>query len=235
MAITPALRAQSPAAVATSAQNRSITPESEVAITFERGQTALQEGRLQEAEEAFRRVLEIDPSSTGAYGNLGVVYMREKRWKLALTVLEKAAQLSPDVPGIRLNIGLAYYRQNRFQDAIPAFESVVHDSPGLAQARYLLGLCYFFTQNYSAAANALQPLEAQESNDLNFIYVLAISAWKSQQPELEQRVLARLVEVGGNTPEFHLLMGKAHLNREEYDDGLKELQLAAQASLRLPF
>jgi Flp pilus assembly protein TadD len=30
-------------------------------------------------------------------------------------------------------------------------------------------------------------------------------------------------------------MGKAHLNREEYDDAIKELRLAAQASPRLPF
>ena len=161
--------------------------------------------------------------------------MREKHWKSALAMLQKAEQLSPGVPGIKLNIGLAYYRQNKFREAIPAFESVVRSSPSSAQARYLLGLCYFFTQNYSSAASVLHPLEAQESNDLNFLYVLAISAWKSNQPELEQRAMNRLVEVGGDTAEFHLLMGKAHFNREEYDDAIKELKLAAQASAKLPF
>ncbi len=108
-------------------------------------------------------------------------------------------------------------------------------SPSSVQARYLLGLCYFFGQNYSAAAQTLQPLWQQESNDLNFLYVLAISAGKSKQPELERHAMTRLVAVGGNTPEFHLLMGKAHFNREEYDDAIKELKLAAQASPRLPF
>ena len=47
--------------------------------------------------------------------------------------------------------------------------------------------------------------------------------------------MARLVEVGGNTPEFHLLMGKAHINRKEYDDAIYEPQTAEQASPRLPF
>ena len=108
-------------------------------------------------------------------------------------------------------------------------------SPGSIQPRYLLGLCYFFTQDYSSAAATLEPLQEQESNDLNFLYVLAISAWKSKQPELEQRTMARLVQVGGDTPEFHLLMGKAHFNREEYDDAIKELKLAAKASPKLPF
>jgi len=150
-------------------------------------------------------------------------------------MLHEAQQLSPEVAGIRLNIGLAYYRQNKFQEAIPAFESVVRDNPGSLQGRYLLGLCHFFTGDYSAAVSTLEPLESQESNDLNFLYVIAISAWKSKQPQLEQRALARLVEIGGNSPEFHLLIGKAHLNREEYDDAIKELELAAQASPRLPF
>jgi predicted Zn-dependent protease len=74
-----------------------------------------------------------------------------------------------------------------------------------------------------------------ESNDLNFLYVLAISAWKANQPEVEQRALTRLVKIGGDNPELHLLMGKGQLNREEYDDAIKELKLAAQASPNLPF
>src|SRR5438270_1209990 len=124
---------------------------------FERGQAALQQGHLQAAEADFRVILKIDPNSTPAYANLGVVYMRQKNWKSALAMLQKAEQLSPGVPGIRLNIGLAYYRQNKFREAIPAFESVVNSSPASIQARYLLGLCYFFKQDYSSAAATLGP------------------------------------------------------------------------------
>ena len=200
---------------------------------FEHGQTALQQGHLPQAEADFRTVLSIDPNSAAAYANLGVVYMRQKLWKSALAMLQKAEQLSPGLSGIKLNIGLAYYRQNKFREAIPAFESVVQSVPSSTQARYLLGLCYFFTQDYSAAARTLEPLEQQESSDLNYLYVLAISAWKSKQPQLEQRTMARLVEVGGDTAEFHLLMGKARFNREEYDEAIKELNLAAQASPKL--
>ena len=112
---------------------------------------------------------------------------------------------------------------------------MVRDNPDSVQARYLLGLCYFFIQDYASAASTLAPLEQQESNDLNFLYVLSISAWKSNQPDLEQRAMTRLLQVGGDTPEFHLLMGKAHLNREEYADAIKELELAAKAAPRLPF
>src|SRR5437588_3384410 len=71
--------------------------------SFQQGQEALAQGRLEEAERDFRRVLEVDPKAGGAYANLGVVYMRRKQWALALTHLKKASRMMPQVAGIRLN------------------------------------------------------------------------------------------------------------------------------------
>ncbi|HTF43710.1 MAG TPA: tetratricopeptide repeat protein [Terriglobales bacterium] len=145
-----------------------------------------------------------------------------------------AASLAP-AAGIRLNIGLTYYRQGDYRAAISPFASVVRDAPDSVQARYLLGLCYFFTEQYADTATTLEPLWPQESSQLNYLYVLGIAANKAGRPDLEQRALGRLVETGQNSPEFHLLMGKAHLNREEYDDAIRELELAAKANPKLPF
>ena len=50
------------------------------------GQDALGQGRLDDAEHAFRQVLARDPQSGGAYANLGVVYMRRKQFGKALEV-----------------------------------------------------------------------------------------------------------------------------------------------------
>src|SRR3954462_10703275 len=88
---------------------------------FERGQTALQQGHLAQAEADFRTVLSIDPNSTAAYANLGVVYMRQKHWKSALAMLEKAEQLSPGVPGIKLNIGWEFNRKKNFRKPFRPF------------------------------------------------------------------------------------------------------------------
>ena len=205
------------------------------AEVFRQGQMELEKGELNQAEASFLRVTRMDPHSAAAFANLGVGYMRQKNWDSALRALKHAQQIDPRLNGIRLNIGLAYFRQSKYPEAIPAFESVVRDVPNSTQPRYLLGLCYFFTQKYPEAVTALQPLETVESGDLTFLYVLAIAAWKAKEPEIEQSAMTRLIAIGGNTAEFHLLMGKAHLNRDEYDDAIKELQLAAAASPELPF
>ena len=202
---------------------------------FAAGEAALHAGRLDEAERSFRQVLAIDPGVAGAYANLGVIHMRRKQWPQALAMLHKAEKLAPKIAGIRLNIGLTYYRQNDFARAIHPFESVVKQSPDSYQARYLLGLCYFFNDRWTDAIGALEPLWGKASDQLNYLYVLEHAADKAKNSALEEKAATRLVEVGDGSSAFHMLMGKGHLNREEYDDAVKELDAAAQADPKLPF
>ncbi len=192
-------------------------------------------GRLEEAERDFRQVLAANPQVGGAYANLGVVYMRRKQWVKALEMLRKAEHLMPQVAGIRLNIGLAYYRQNEFLKAIPPFESVVRDQPDAPQPRHLLGLCYFFAERWADAADTLEPLWAQESGQLSYLYVLSIAAHRAGKKELDDKATAQLIKTGEGSPEFHLFMGKAHLNLEQYDLALADFQAAAQANPSLTF
>jgi len=202
---------------------------------FQAGQAALNQGRIEEAERDFRRVLALNPQAGGAYANLGVVYMRRKQWPEALEMLRKAEHLMPHEAGIRLNIGLAYYRQNEFLKAIPPFESVVRDQPDALQPRHLLGLCYFFSERWADAANTLEPLWTQESGQLSYLYVLSIAAHRAGRKELDEKATLQLVKAGEGSPEFHLFMGKAHLNLEQYDLALADLQAAAEANPTLTF
>jgi tetratricopeptide (TPR) repeat protein len=205
------------------------------AQVFRAGQDALNQGRLDEAERDFRQVLAVNPQAGGAYANLGVVYMRRKQWTKALQMLRKAEHLLPHEAGIRLNIGLAYYRQSEFLKAIPPFESVVRDQPEALQPRHLLGLCYFFAERWADAANTLEPLWAQESGQLSYLYVLSISAHRAGRKALDERATAQLIKTGEGSPEFHLFMGKAHLNLEQYDMALADFQAAAEANPTLTF
>ncbi|MGA9736945.1 MAG: tetratricopeptide repeat protein [Candidatus Sulfotelmatobacter sp.] len=228
---SPPALGKPPNSAPTSASGSSSDP----AQIFQSGQEALNQGRLDEAERDFRQVLAVNPQVGGAYANLGVVYMKRKQWTKALGPLRKAEHLLPQEPGIRLNIGLAYFRQSEFLKAIPPFESVVHDQPDALQPRYLLGLCYFFAERWSDAANTLEPLWTRESEHLSYLYVLSIAAHRAGMKELDEQATAQLIKIGEGSPEFHLFMGKAHLNLEQYDLALADFQAAAQASPNLTF
>jgi tetratricopeptide (TPR) repeat protein len=211
------------------------SPAVDVGQLFQAGQVALNQNQLDQAEHDFRQVLAADPQVGGAYANLGVVYMRRKQWGKALEALAQAKHLMPQVAGVRLNIGLVYYRQSDFPKAMPLFESVVRDQPDALQPRHLLGLCYFFGERWADAANTLEPLWAQESTQLSYLYVLSIAAHRAGMKDLDEKATAQLVRVGEGSPEFHLFMGKAHLNLEQYDLALADFQAAAQANPGLTF
>jgi tetratricopeptide (TPR) repeat protein len=219
--------------VPASAQN-SASIAADPASLFRQGMQAMQSGQLSAAEDDFRRVIALDPKSGSAHVNLGVAYMRERRWDDALVELHQAESLSPNVPGIRLNIGLAYYRKNDFGAAIEPFSEVLQREPDSLQARYLLGLCYFFTNKYKEAAETLSPLWDRESTNLNYLYVLSIAASKSSNAPLQKQAFDRMLAIGQNTPEFHLYLGKAWLAEGNTDDALKEFHAAASTRPDLP-
>ena len=202
---------------------------------FVAGESALRDNDLNRAEHEFNQVLAIDSHSAGAYANLGVIHMRRKQWEQALQMLRKAERLAPQVAGIRLNIGLVYYRQNDYHAAIAPFESVLHDQADSSQARYLLGLCYFFTERWADTVNVLEPLWGQQSFNMNYLYVLGIAAHKAGRTQVDERASSRLVEIGAGTPEFHLIVGRAHLNNQEDDKAIAEFEAAAKGDPKLPF
>ncbi|MGA3351240.1 MAG: tetratricopeptide repeat protein, partial [Candidatus Sulfotelmatobacter sp.] len=113
--------------------------------------------------------------------------------------------------------------------------SVVRDQPDAVQPRHLLGLCYFFDERWADAALTLEPLWTQESAQLSYLYVLSIAAHRAGLKDLDEKATTQLVKIGDGSPEFHLFMGKAHLNLEQYDLALADFQAAAQANPKLTF
>jgi tetratricopeptide (TPR) repeat protein len=161
--------------------------------------------------------------------------MRRKDWDAAIQLLRKAEKLEPKMAGVRLNIGLVEYRRGNYSGAIAPFSSVLRDQPDSQQARYLLGLCQVFSKKYAEAIPVLGPLWPEKSGDVLYLYLLDIAAVESGQKELDEKILKRMLEVGGGTAEFHLIMGKAYLNRDEVPKATSELERAAKLNPDLPF
>ena len=111
---------------------------------------------------------------------------------------------------------------------------MLRDQPDSTQARYLLGLCYFFKERYGNAVETLEPLWSRESGNLNYLYVMSIAANKSGRSELDRKATTRLIEIGHDSAEFHMIIGKAHAGAGMYDKAMEEFQTAARLNPRLP-
>ena len=208
--------------------------QAELAKRFQEGADALNAGSLDTAERQFRAVLRCG-SNAGAYANLGVVYMRKQDWADATRALKEAARLAPAMTGVRLNLALVAFHRAKYEDAVPYLKSVVQEQPNSVQPAYLLGLSYFFTQQYVQASTTLQGIWASRNGDLAYLYVLGLAADKAGQTAISEKAWSQLEEIGSDTAQFHLLMGKALYNRGDPDKAMAEFEAADKLDPKLPF
>jgi Flp pilus assembly protein TadD len=82
------------------------------------GLKLLDQGRLAEAVDRFRRAVEADPENLAALNNLGVTLRKQKDFATAVATLQRAARLHPEDARVHVNLGLAFQGLNRTSDAL---------------------------------------------------------------------------------------------------------------------
>ena len=79
-------------------------------------------GDLDAAEAALARALAADPAHAPAQRELGIVYLKANKLRLAAEALEAAAQLSPLDPSVQYSLVSVYRRLGREGDAAAAMD-----------------------------------------------------------------------------------------------------------------
>jgi tetratricopeptide (TPR) repeat protein len=78
-------------------------------------------GMLDEAAREFRRVVELRPSEASAHFFLGLVALRQARWREAVDTLRLAAERGGNRPAVLHNLGLAYEQVGQLPEAEAAY------------------------------------------------------------------------------------------------------------------
>ncbi len=118
---------------------------------FQMGRGALAEGRLQDAEESFRKALGLDPRVVEARANLGLALFLQGRYSETVSELSTAAEQRPDLHVAQLFLGLAHLRMGAAAEAIPHLEASLRLDPSNLEARRALSACQLAEGDYAAA------------------------------------------------------------------------------------
>jgi arylsulfatase A-like enzyme/Tfp pilus assembly protein PilF len=102
-------------------------------------------GRHQEAQAAFRRVLDLDPTSATAYENRGVDAMGAGDLAGAVASLRHALELDPRLARAHNVLAAAYLRQRRTDEAFAEWKAALDLEPRMYDALYNLGISLWDT------------------------------------------------------------------------------------------
>jgi tetratricopeptide (TPR) repeat protein len=97
-------------------------------------------GRLRDAEERCRRVLQVDAADAPAHHLLGLVLGAQGRLDEAAECFRRAVERRPEHVQTWNNLGVALQRMGKLDEAAAALESAVERMPDYAEAHHNLGV-----------------------------------------------------------------------------------------------
>jgi Flp pilus assembly protein TadD len=123
------------------------------------------EERYQEAENAYKEAVRINPIANNHY-SLGQVYLATDRNIEAENQFNEVLRLEPESPNGNFGIGLALSMQERYEDAIHQFEEAIDIKEDFYDAYAEMGYAYADLGDMEKAQDLVHFLELQEENDL---------------------------------------------------------------------
>ncbi len=97
----------------------------EAAILYRNALAYHREGSLTKAKELYEAALEISPNLASAWNNLGTIYMKERNYGGALTVLQRALRMKPDHADPYYNLACLYALQENVATSLSYLKKAV--------------------------------------------------------------------------------------------------------------
>lgn len=117
------------------------------------------QGKLQEAEERYRKAIELDPGYCDAMDNMGQLLRRQGRMEEAVSWYKRSIEIAPDnFVAIQL-LAVAYKIQANYEKAIAEFERLIEVVPDDPEGYYGLGTSYLDLQQPAQAIGYLEKAE----------------------------------------------------------------------------
>lgn len=95
---------------------------------------------VEQAVEAYEKVLELNPEAAGALVNLGTIYYRQRKFPEAEKYYKDAIAADPGYPLAQFNLGNLYDEQGRLKEAVEYYRRALNLNPSYADAHFNLAL-----------------------------------------------------------------------------------------------
>jgi len=222
-------------AAAPSAAQSAGAPERQQALALE------QQGKIPEAEAAWRAILKAHPDIPEPYAQLGLLEARQEHYKEAILFYRKAIAIEPHdshVPALRLNLGLALFKEGQLKESIPEFTELLENAPpgtaGAQRLNILIGMAHYGLGQYTDAIPYLRTATVNDPANLPLRLYLAHSCLWSRQFQCVMDVYREILNLNAESAEADMLAGEAMDEMKDNAGATKMFRAAAAANPKEP-
>jgi tetratricopeptide (TPR) repeat protein len=152
-------------------------------------------GRHDEAEEAFRRAINLNGDDVCAYEQSGRMYYDLRKYPEAIAAFKRVAELRPN-HNTYMFLGNSYVYAREYQPGVDAYKEAIRRKPDEASAHLQLGIAYDYLDRREEAAAAykeaikLDPDDPQAHSYLALVYL----ALHNKPAALEEYKILRKID-----------------------------------------
>jgi len=187
-------------------------------------------GRHKEAEDLYRRILEIDPDHAEANFHLGALASRRGDYRVALDLLRRAVELKPDFAQAWHTLGLFYDALGRLPEAMAAYERALTLVPDAVPSLFNLANDHRAEGRFDEAKALLRRCIELAPDLAEAYYALTEIAHPDVHDPAIVEARRRLRTAQGLTPQqralLHFSIAKAQENSGEFSRAFESFRRA---------
>ena len=142
-----------------------------------------QQGKLEQAEALYLKILELDPRLFGPRYYLGLIRLQQGRSAEACEYLDRAVSIFPDDLGALMNYGMALHAAGRSEEALTMFDRALSLKPDMAEGLYNRGVALSDLRRFELAVDSYDRALALQPEMIAAMVNRAVALAAMQRPD----------------------------------------------------
>ena len=177
---------------------------------FVYGYALVQANEFEEAEQAYRKALKLDPHSNAARSNLMGILAHLGRTEEADAMRRQLQIKSMTRVYADMNQGVQLMQQGKLDEALPLLESAANEAQGLPAAWMNLGTCYLHLKRYDDALDAYSNFTTLMPEVENGYCLAASVYWERNEYDKAIEVLQVAAKLPNSTYSTQLALAQSY-------------------------
>jgi tetratricopeptide (TPR) repeat protein len=180
-----------------------IAQKASIEKLLRKGAVFYDEGKIDDAIDAFKEALEIDSEESEAHYYLGNAYADKEMFDEAIAMYKNAVEYNPEFVDAYLNLSMLYLDMDLIDEAISLCKHAVSTNPNDAFLCFHLGEAYAMNLQYKEAIEEYRKAMSINPMDPETQYRLAESYYEVKQFDMALEHATQAEELGYITnPDF---------------------------------